>query len=75
VIFYTTVKKIVCEESKIDSLSGKWSGKVHMDCQNQGGCTSDLNTYETHADADTQYNNMLKYYHDTTRYVLQKQDF
>ncbi|TDO28037.1 hypothetical protein [Sediminibacterium goheungense] len=72
---YTDIKQMPNDVQRIKVLTKAWADKVNGDCKNQAGCTSDLNTYPTAADAEKQWNGFVRKYSDTDKYVLTKQDF
>jgi hypothetical protein len=52
----------------------EWGDFVIEDC-NGKAATSDFNYYFSKADADMQFNNTMKYYSDTSKYILKRVDF
>ncbi len=72
---YTAIQQMPNDLQKIKALTKAWADKVNGDCKNQTGCTSDLNTYATAAEAEKQWNGFVQKYSNTDKYVLTKEDF
>lgn len=74
VILYTEVYKITCEEERISDKTVAWAALVDAACENERGCTSDLNYYETKEEAETRLKETKKHYSDTEKYTLKKME-
>ena len=72
---YTAIRQMPNNVQKIKALTKAWTDKVNGDCKNKVGCTSDLNTYPTAADAEKQLNGFVQRYSNVDKYVLTKLDF
>ena len=72
IILYTSVLEITCEEKEIRQQSTKWGDFVDKNCQNESGCTSDLNYYKTREQAEAEFQKIKEHYRDVQRFVLKK---
>lgn len=74
-VFYTSIHTIPCDAQKIKALTKAWADKINSDCKNKTGCTSDLNVYNTAAEAEKQLNGFIQMYNDPNKCFLAKEDF
>lgn len=71
-ILYTPVYKFEGEANDISKRVAAWGDYVRKVCENNLGCTSDLNTYPTFESANEQQAKAKEYYSDTTKFILKK---
>jgi hypothetical protein len=75
VILYTKVYKIIGEKNTIKERTKEWLKLVENNCENEKGCTSDLNYYPTKEDAEKQFESTKHLYRDASKYILKLIDF
>jgi hypothetical protein len=75
IILYTSVLEIICEEKEIRLQATKWGDFVDKNCQNESGCTSDLNYYPTKEDAEVQFQKMKEHYKNSQKFTLNRVEF
>ena len=47
VIKHTEISQITCTREELSKMAKPIFEKIHNECENEGGCTSDFNTYES----------------------------
>lgn len=67
-ILLTKVTKITCDEASFRTIANKWQAYVDNTCKNNGGCTSDLNYYETVEAAQAEFLKYERKYADATKF-------
>lgn len=62
VIKHTDIKEVTCKPSELSAISAPIFKKLADACENEGGCTSDFNTYYSMEDAQAALKRWLKRY-------------
>jgi|GEM_PF-3662198 len=71
-IIYTNIDEFTGDENKLREISRKWGEYVRLNCENNIGCTSDLNYYKSKEQADMQLEIVKKRYSDPEKFILKK---
>jgi hypothetical protein len=69
-IKYSGIREITCTGAALSKMAQPIFQRIKEACENEGGCTSDFNTYETSEKAKAALQRWLKPYVDNPKYVI-----
>ena len=72
---YTDIKTITCKLEYLRTRSSEWNEFVKKHCENSKGCSSDLNYFNTHDEADLSLKRILDKYSGDNTYQIKIGDF
>jgi hypothetical protein len=74
-LLYTDIRKLEEEDAFFTAKAYEWGELVRKICVNPNGCASDLNYNTSYAINKGNFDNILQYYSDTSKFIIKKIDF
>lgn len=74
-LLYTDIRKLEEEDAFFKAKAYEWGELVNKICANPNGCSSDLNYNTSYSINKGNFDNILQYYSDTSKFIIKKIDF
>ena len=74
IVKYTEIQTITCTDAELSNNAGPIFKRINKECENEAGCSSDFNTYETAETAKAALERWLKPYTGNPKYIIKKME-